>query len=158
VDALCGKGFEVHLDAGLGGIPASTVAEVFDVEVCAEVAVEAGEDVEVEGSGGSSCVVVGGEQRGNGLIGVGAAAGCEIGAKKQGVAGEKLSAQVAEDISCVLGGEVADAGTDVERQGAGVGEAIEGEGLAGVISYLNADGDAGDAADDVVGSLSERGL
>jgi len=78
----------VHLDAGLGGIPASTVAEVFDVEVCSEVAVEAGEDVEVESGGGSCGVVIGSEERGYGLVGVGSAVRCEIGAKEQGVAGQ----------------------------------------------------------------------
>src|ERR1700733_2955933 len=67
VDALGGQGFEVHLDARLGGVPDGFVAEVLDVEVGAEVAVEAGEDVEVEGGGGAGGVVVGGEEGGFGL-------------------------------------------------------------------------------------------
>ena len=44
-DGLVAEGFEVHLDTGLGGVPAGSVAEVFEVEVGAEVAVEAREDV-----------------------------------------------------------------------------------------------------------------
>src|SRR6202161_3449483 len=58
VDALVGEGFEVHLDAGLGGVPEDLVAEGFGVEVGAEVAVESGEDVEVEGGCGTGVVVV----------------------------------------------------------------------------------------------------
>ncbi len=148
----------MHLDAGSGWVPTSTVAEVVGVEVGAEVAVETCEDVEVEGGGGSGCVVVGSEKHGFGLVGVGATVRGEIRAEKQSIAGEELGAEVAEDVSCVFGGEVADAGADVEGQGAGVGEAVERQGFAGVVGYLDADGDAGDVAEDVVGGFGERGL
>src|SRR5258708_33428701 len=42
VDALRDERFEVHLDAGFGGVPDDLVAEGGGVEVGAEVAVEAG--------------------------------------------------------------------------------------------------------------------
>jgi len=68
VDGLGGEGFEVHLDAGFGWVPTSTVAEVCGHEVGSDVAVEAGEDVEVEGGGGAGGVVVGGEEGRHGLV------------------------------------------------------------------------------------------
>ena len=61
------------------------------------------------------------------LLRVGLCAGAEVGAEEEGVAGEELGAEVAEDVTSVFGGEVADAGADVEGQGAGVGEAVERE-------------------------------
>ena len=116
VDALGGEGFEVHLDAGLGGIPDGNVAEGFCVEVCAEVAVETREDVEVEGGGGAGGVVIGGVE-GSGVFALGfslAEAGGEIGTYEVLVAGEKLGAEVAEDAARVFGRVVADAGAYVE--------------------------------------------
>ena len=122
VDLLGGEGFEVHLDAGFGWVPTGFVAKVGEVEGCAELAVEAGEDVEVEGGGGSGGVVVGGEEGGDVFV----RAGGEVGAEEESVAGEELGAEVGEDAVGVVGGEVADAGADVEGEGAGVGEAVEG--------------------------------
>ena len=71
-------------------------------------------------------------------------AGGEVGAEEEGVAGEELGAEVGEDVVGVVGGEVADAGADVEGEGAGVGQAVEGKASAGVVGDLDADGDAGD--------------
>ena len=154
VDALGGEGFEVHLDAGFGGVPDRLCGGSGEVEVCAEFAVEAGEDVEVEGGGecrrrrcrrrgGWRCLCV--------------IAGSEVGAEEEGVAGEELGAEVAEDVAGVGGGEVADAGADVEGEGAGVGEAIEGQAFAGVVGDLDADGDTGDVALDVFSGFGEGG-
>src|ERR1700722_10000434 len=54
--------------------------------------------------------------------------------------------------------EVTDTRPDVERKGAGVGEAIQGEGMGSIVGNLTADGHAGDLVADVEGGLSERGL
>src|SRR6266851_395985 len=153
VDALGDERFEVHLDAGFGGVPDDLVAEGGGVEVGAEVAVEAGEDVEVEGGGGACGVIVGGEEGGLALV----AAGNEVGAEQKFVAGEELGAEVAEDLGCVAGGEVADAGADVEGEGAGIGETVEGQTLAGVVGDLNADNNARDVGADVLAGRRERG-
>ena len=58
----------VHLDAAFVGVPAGAVDEGVEVEVGVEIAVEAGEDVEVEGGGDTGGVVVGGEDGGDGLV------------------------------------------------------------------------------------------
>jgi len=64
---------------------------------------------------------------------------------------------VGEGVVGVGGGEVADAGADVEGEGAGVGEAVEGEAFAGVVGYLDADGDPGDILADVFAGFDEGG-
>ena len=99
VDALGDEGFEVHFDAGLGGVPDGLVAKGGGVEVCAEVAIEASEDVEVEGGGGAGGVVVGGEDGGF----VFTTARSEVGAEEELVAGEELSSEVAENVARVFG-------------------------------------------------------
>src|SRR6266851_7233637 len=154
VDALGDERFEVHLDAGFGGVPDDLVAEGGGVEVGAEVLVEAGEDVEVEGGGDACGIVVGGQECGFVFV----AAGAEVGSEQKDVAGEELGAEVAEDIGCVAGGEVADAGADVEGEGAGVGETVEGQTLAGVVGDLNADNNARDVGADVGAGGGEGGL
>ena len=63
----------MHLDAGFGGVPTSLVTEVFGVEVGTEIAIEACEDVEVEGGGGAGGVIVGSEEDGFGFVCVGTA-------------------------------------------------------------------------------------
>ena len=60
-------------------------------------------------------------------------AGGEIGAEEELVSGLELRAEVDEDLRGVGGGEVADAGADVEGKSAGVGEAVFGQGLSGVV-------------------------
>ncbi len=55
------EGFEVHFDTGVGGVPAGLVTEVGEAEVGSKVAVEAGEEIEIEGSGDTGGVVVGAE-------------------------------------------------------------------------------------------------
>ena len=155
VDLLGGEGFEVHLDAGFGWVPTGSVAEVVEVEVCAEVAVEAGEDVEVEGCGDAGGVVVGGEEVGFVFVLV---PGARSVPRRRVSPGRSWARRLREDVVGVGGGEVADAGADVEGEGAGVGEAIEGEGFAGVVGDLDADGDAGDVVEDVFGGFGEGGV
>ena len=93
VDGLGDEAFEVHLDAAFVGVPAGAVDEAVEVEVGVKVAVEAGEDVEVEGCGDADCVVVGGEDGGDGLVG----AGGEVGAEEEGVAGLEVGAEAMQD-------------------------------------------------------------
>ena len=130
----------MHLDAGLGGVPAGGVAEAGGVEVGVQVAVEAGEDVAVEGGGDSLGVVVGGEEGGDGLVG----AGGEVGAEQEGVAGVELGAEVGEDAVGFSGGEVADAGADVEGQDLVVRRSNQRDGVGDVVGDLGVDVDAGD--------------
>ena len=141
----------MHLDAGGGGVPDGFVAEGGGVEVCAEVAVEASEYVAVEGGCDALGVIVGGEEGGFVFV----FADAEVGAEEEGVSGQELRAEVLENAARGRRGEVADAGTDVEGEGAGVGEAVFREGLAGVVGYLGADGHAGDVGEDVVGGGGE---
>ena len=61
MDALRSEGFEMHLNAGLNGIPEYFVAEVLRIEVCAEIVVQTSEHVQVERSGNSGSIVVGGQ-------------------------------------------------------------------------------------------------
>ena len=114
VDGLGDEAFEVHLDAAVGGVPAGAVGEGVEGEVGVEVAVETGEDVEVEGGGDARCVVVGGEDGGDGLVG----AGGQVGAEKAGVARLEVGAEAAEDGGSFVGREVADTGADVEGEDA----------------------------------------
>ena len=73
MNALCDEGFKVHLDTGFGGVPTSLVAKVFGVEVGTEIAIEACEDVEIEGGCGAGGVIVGSEEGGFGFVCVGTA-------------------------------------------------------------------------------------
>ena len=107
------------------GFQQGAVAEVGEVEVGAEVAVEAGEDVEVEGGGDA---LRRRRRRRAGCATDLVWAGREVGAEQEGVAGLELGAQVGEDGAGLGGGEVADAGADVEGEDAGVGGALEAEG------------------------------
>jgi hypothetical protein len=153
VDRLGGEAFEVHLDAGGGGVPAGSVGEGVEGEVGVEVAVEAGEDVFVEGGGDSGCVVVGGEEGGDSFF----VAGGEIDAEEQSVAGLEMAAEGAEDGRGFGGGEVAYAGADVEGEDFFVLRTLEGVGLGNVVGDLGVDADAGDGGGEVGGGFVERG-
>lgn len=84
---LVDQRLEMHLDAGFSGVPASLMAKVGEGEVGVEVAVEAGENVEVEGCGDAGSVVVCGEELGDAFVG----AGGEVGAEEEHVSGLELS-------------------------------------------------------------------
>ena len=152
VDRLGDEALEMHLNAALGGVPADAVGEGGEAEVGVEFAVEAGEDVEVEGSGDTGGVIVGSEDGGEALL----AAGREVGAEEEGVAGLKVGAQATENDGGFVGREVADAGTDVEGENAaadgglgrpalrGDGGVVKGVGLGDVVGELGVDGEAGE--------------
>ena len=85
-------------------------------------------------------------------------AGREVGAEEERVAGLELGAKADEDVAGLCGGEVADAGADVEREDAGVGRSRSMRTAVGdVVGDLAADGDAGDGALDLVACFVERG-
>jgi hypothetical protein len=86
VDGLGHEGFEVHLDAGLYGVPAGSVTEAGYVEAGLELAVQTIENIEVKGGGDVLRVVIGGEEGLDGLVAVGG----EVGAEEEGVAGAEL--------------------------------------------------------------------
>ena len=153
VDGLRGERFEVDLDAGLQGIPERAVEEAVGAEVGAQGAIEVGEDVSVEGGGDALGVVVGGEQGGDGLVGVGG----QVDAEEQGVAGREFGAEAGEDLAGFVGGEVADAGADVEGENFGVGRALDADRVGDVVGDAGADGDAGDVAFDGFAGFVERG-
>jgi hypothetical protein len=56
-DGLGAGGDEVHLDAGLGGVPDGLMGEAVQIEVGVELTVEADEDVAIEGSGDTGGIV-----------------------------------------------------------------------------------------------------
>jgi hypothetical protein len=71
---------------------------------------------------------------------------------------EQLGAKVLEDGAGFCRREVADAGTDIEGEGAGVEESVERERLRSVVGDLTANGDAGDESADVLCGSNESGL
>ena len=91
------------------------------------------------------------------MCGAGAGVGGEVGAEQEHVAGEKLGAKVGEDGSGGVGGEVADAGADIEGEGAGVAETVKRKAFAGVVGDLDAHGDAGDVGANAAAGLAECG-
>lgn len=104
-DLLGGEGIEAHLHAGLVRVPEGAMVEARGVEICAEIAIEAVEDVAVEGGGHSRGVVVGCDEGGDGLMG----AGGKVGAEKEAITGTELGAKVGEEAGRFRRGEVADA-------------------------------------------------
>src|SRR5271169_2462842 len=66
--ALRDERFEVHLDTRRGRIPKHLVAEVFENEVSAKVAVQTGEHVQVEGRRSSCSIIVSIQQHRYGLV------------------------------------------------------------------------------------------
>ena len=91
--SLRNQRLKVHLNAGRGSFPEHLVAEVLDVEVGAEVAIQAGEHVQIECGGGSCGIVIGGQQRRFGLVRTGA----KVRAQQQRVARQKLRAEITQD-------------------------------------------------------------
>src|ERR1044071_7755162 len=63
VDRLRAEAFEVHLDAARLFVVTGDVAEATQVEIRAQLAVDAREEVEVEGGGDTVRIVVGGFER-----------------------------------------------------------------------------------------------
>ena len=71
-------------------------------------------------------------------------AGGEVGAEEEGIAGLELAAEVLEDGAGFRGGEVADAGADVEGEDAGVVGTSEVDWFGNVIGDLGTNGEIGD--------------
>jgi len=155
MDVLIREGFEVHLHAGVIGVPKGAMGKAGGVEVGGEVAVEAGEDVAIEFGGDSSGVIVRGEERLDRLVPFPLGAGREVSAKKERISGAELGAEVAEEIGGLGGGEVADAGADVEGKDPDAVRTGKGERLGGVVGDLWLDGDAGDVGLEVGSRLIE---
>ena len=70
---------KMHLDAGFGRVPEGAMGEGIRIEVRAELAIEAHQNVPIEGRGDAGGIVVGGEERGFVLD--------EVDAEEQAVAG-----------------------------------------------------------------------
>src|SRR5580704_10853107 len=64
VDRLRAVAFEVHLDARVRSVPAHAMQKASGIEVCAQLAVQVGEHVAVEGRCDSGGIVIRREQRG----------------------------------------------------------------------------------------------
>ena len=154
MDTLSGKRFEVHLDAGLRGIPEHLVTEFLHVKIGAKVAVQPGENIQIEGGGSSCGIIVSGQQGSFGLV----LTRYKVGAQQQRIAWQQLRAKIAQNLTRGLRREVADAGTDVKRQSPGVEQAIQWKRFAGVIGHLTTNGDAGNVLEDVLRSLSQGSL
>src|SRR5262249_56409337 len=59
-DVLRRQAFEVHLDAMLRAVVERLVAEAVEIEIGAELAVDAAQQVEIEGGGDAGRIVIGG--------------------------------------------------------------------------------------------------
>src|SRR5882757_8786250 len=151
VDALSDERFKVHLDAGLSRIPEHFVAELLCVKIGAQVAVQTCKNIQIEGCGSSSSIIVGGQQRGFGLV----LARYQVGAEQQRIAGQQLRTKIAQNLTRTLRREVADAGAYVKRQRARVRQPIQRKRLASVISDLTAHGNPGNILQDVLASLCQ---
>src|ERR1039458_2318834 len=83
---------------------------------------------------------------------------CGLGSRiSRRVAGGEFGAEAGEDLAGFGGGEVADAGADVEGENAGVGRALDADRFGDVVGDLGADGDAGDVAFDGFAGFVEGG-
>ncbi len=135
----------MHLDTRVVGVPEGAVAEAVGEEVGVEFAVEAGEDIAIEGGGDSRAIVVGGEESGDGF----GVAGREIRAEDERVAGLEVGAKADEDVAGLCGGEVADAGADVEREDFGAGLAVDADRVGDVVGDVGLDLDSWNGAFDL---------
>src|SRR6185369_6293716 len=108
INDLRSQAFQVHLDAGLVGIPDSAMLESVEIEVGVQFAIDVHEDVLVEPGGDTLLVVISGEQNVLGLT--------HVGTEEQSVAGIQGRSNLPEQRSGVKRFEIADAGTDVEDE------------------------------------------
>ncbi|OLT27471.1 hypothetical protein BJF83_02805 [Nocardiopsis sp. CNR-923] len=104
MDPLVDEGAQAHLDPLLFGVPQGDVAEGAGIEVRAELVVDDGEDVAVEGGGDAPGVVVGGDEASRVLD--------EVGAQEEGVAGAQDAPDVPEEGGAGEGFLVADGGAE----------------------------------------------
>ncbi len=89
MDVLPRQADEVHLDAGRVAVPDGAVGERVHIEVGAKLAVEAHQQVAIEGSGHAERIVIGQEQLALGLH--------QVGADQQGIARARARRMVARN-------------------------------------------------------------
>src|SRR5690606_6917503 len=106
--ALGARALEPHLDPRGRLVPQGDVPEAGEAEGGAELAVEAGEDVAVEGGGHPGGVVVGGQEDRRVLA--------QIGAEEEAIAGREVAAGQREELGGGLRRPVADARADEEQE------------------------------------------
>src|SRR5262249_46989636 len=101
-------GAKVHLHATLGVVVTGEVVETGEIEIGAEFAVDAREQVEIEGGGDAGGIVVGHAELMLGLL--------EVGGEQQGVAFEEHLPHLVEE--ALAGGtiEVADRASEKEDE------------------------------------------
>jgi len=96
---LVDTGLEMHFDAAGGFIENGDVLELGNVEIGANFAIETSEDIEIEGSGDADGVIVGSDERGDGLHKIRAEEERIAGAKSFANAGKKIDASRAIEIA-----------------------------------------------------------
>ncbi len=105
---LPGAGAKVHFDAVRCFVEDGDVGELRKVEVGAEFAIDASQEVEIEGSGDSDRVIVGANQGLHGFE--------HVGAEQQLVAGQENLTQIVEEIRAGGAIEVADGAAEKKDQ------------------------------------------
>ena len=111
---LIAQAHEVHLDAALARIVDRLVPEGVEIEGAAELAIDAGEQVEVEGRGHARRVVVGRHQRARVLL--------EVDADDQPAAGRQHGAEHAQQAAGLDRREIADRRARERSRSCGAGE------------------------------------
>ena len=138
---------QLHLDASGSGVPDGAVFEVGEVEVGGELAVEAGQQIQVKCRGDAFGVVVGAQEH----VGVLA----QVDADEQAALGAHEAADRAQQLRGLVGGEVADRRAREVDDGAARGQNRRREGLGEV----GADRDHGQACvgrGELVGGVAQE--
>ena len=117
----------MHLDATLGPVVADHVLEAVEVEIGPELAVDAGQQVEIERRGHARRIVVGDEQALLGLL--------EVGGEQQVVAGEQELAHLPQELVRGRPVEVPDRASQEQHEQALAGGAARGH-LAQAVQVL----------------------
>ena len=102
----------MHFDAAEIGVPDGAVGEIVHVHRAAQFAVDAVQQVAVEGGGNAGGIIIGGLQRGHALAG----ARCQIEADHQPAFRPEQAGKAAQQIDGRAGGQVADGGAGEEPQ------------------------------------------
>jgi len=140
-DGLSARAFQVHLHAGVLGVPACDVAEGVQIKVCIEFAVDAHEGIAVKGRGHTGGVIIGAQQCGR----VFAGAGSVICAEQDMVTGCETLAQTPQQARGVRRIEIADARADVEHEAASsrILQGLNSAEVFGVVRNSRFNSDAG---------------
>jgi len=137
-DGLTGAGAKVHFDAVRCCIEESRVRELPEIEIGAEFAIDAGEKIEIEGGGDTDGIVVGAEQRLNGLE--------HVRAEEKRVTGQKNLADAAEKIRTGGAVKVADVAAEEENEKMFAGGTAGGD-FAKSVEIFALEADDADAVD-----------